>query len=651
MADFLIQSLRGGQCEDAPASLADDQCVLARNVEWWKSPLGERRLGSTAIDLTGSDLATCDRIVWVYRHLPTTDLGDAQLWALGITDGSPSTATLAYKDTTWHTVTMDDAIDIDGINEYQVQGQTLHGKLFIAYGSGVDRLHVWDGTSLRRTGIAEPAAAPTGADSASAGSFSGTRYYRVRFTAQGGSGVTLRRSEPSDTLTFSPDGAHTGVVVTRPSLVNEGETHWELEASVDNANFYRIATTAVATTTATDTQDFSTGYATAFTLSADIGDYDTIPSVRFLTADTDRLMGGGSFEDTSLASRVLWTPVYADPGDGNDERIPLSTDNFKDLDGFEGGPLTGLSATVNGYVYATKLSHIYQLTRTGLRANAYQDVALTKQRGALPGSLVDALDETGNPTPFALDPDIGPIHITERGVEPCGFDLILTWDTINLDATKVLARALYFKEKKQVHWWISTGTANTPNLRIVLHTTEMRQAEDGKRRGWATWDGGSASVLAVCMFADNIDAGVARSNVLKPFVGVEGNGLIWRTDTGTADNDTAYAASIKTKPYVHGSLLNRFEVKNAALLAKAATGATMDVTLTGDFGADAKSKVNAGISFTPTGSEDRVIKALDDCALAELATLQVTFADPASPGSAQWLLEGFGMREVGGQSS
>lgn len=641
MADFLINSLRGGQNEDPPTSIADDQCVTARNVEFWQSMLGERRLGSRAIDLTGSPFTGCSRIVWSHRHLPTTDPADAQLWLLGITD--PSTVVLGYKDTTWHTVSMTDALTVDGVSEYQVQGQTLHGKLFLAYNSSVDRLHVWDGTSLRRTGLAEPAAAPTAADAGS-GSLSGVRYYRVRFIEKSGSTI-LRRSEPSDALTFTPSGSGASVTVTRPAVISEGETHWELEASLDDANYYVRATTAIATTTATDNTAFASGYATAYDLSEDIGDYELFPSVRYLTAEQDRLMGGGSFEQSALASRVCWSPVYADPGVGNDERIPLDTTNYLDLDNFDGGPLTGLSATVNGYVYATKLSHTYRLKRRGVRTQAYEAIPLTKQRGAIPGSLVEALDSGGNPTPFQLDPDIGPCGVG-LGVESCGMDLRTTWESVNLDATKVVARSLYFPEKQQIHWWIATGTANVPNLRIVLNTQEMRATDSGWRRGWSVWDGGSAAALTCCLFASNIDDDTDRSNVLVPFIGVEGGGLVWQTDTGDDDNGTAYAASITTKPFVHGSLLNDFEVTSGALLAKAATGAVLDISLVANFGT--VTKTVPGVLLDPVEDETRVIVRMDDLGLAELKALQLTVADPETPG-AQWSLDQFAMHESAGK--
>jgi hypothetical protein len=648
MPDFVITSLRGGvNNSDPPVAIPNNQCVTATNVEFHRSMLGERRRGSIQIDLTGSDLAACDRIVWLHRHLPTTDEADAQLWALGITDGTPSVAVLAYKDTSWHTVSMSDALTIDGTSEYRVHGQTLHGKLFIAYNSSVDRLHVWDGTSLRRTGLAEPAA-PTGANQGSGSLAATARYYRVRYTVQSG-GATLRRSEPSEVLTFTPSGSGAFVRITKPASISEGETHWELELSSDNANFYRIATTAVGTTTFDDGQGLVALASSGFDLSEDIGDYSLIPSVRYLTADQDRLMGGGSFEDSALASRVVWTPVFNDPGDGNDERTPLETDNFLDLDGFEGGPLTGLSANVLGYVYGFKSRHTYKLVRTGFRTRAYDAIPITKERGAIEGSLVAAIDQSGKPTLYFLDPDVGPARLGANSLERCGADIFETWRDVNLDASKVVSRGVFYPEPQQVHWWITTDDADSPNLRIVLQTNEVRSGDDGARKGWSIWDGPSSAALAVCRFADNIDDDTPRSNVLVPFIALEGDGLIHRTDMGSDDNGTDYEARIVSKPYVHGSLLNEFECKNGVLMAKAQSGASLDITVTPNFGADAThTRTVSDISLTPEGTEEQVIVPLDNLSLAALRTVQIEFADTDSPGE-RWELNLFALRETSGQ--
>lgn len=643
MPDFILRSLRGGLNERSPLSLAEDQCTEATNVEWVTSELGERRRGATAIDLTGSVLAGADRITFLHRHLPSIDVEQAELWAFGVTD-APPTGVLAYKDTIWHTVAPVDAID--PLDPYTIQGQTLHGKLFLAYRSGVDRLHVWDGTSLRRAGLAEPDA-PTVSNTGS-GSFTGTRYYRVRYTVQSG-GTTVIRSEPSETVTFTPSGSGAAARVTKPASIGENETHWEIEASVDRANFYRIATQPVGTTTYDDSVDYSPGYGVlGFTLAEDVGDYSLIPSARFLTVDEDRLIWAGSFEDNALSSRVGWTPVFGAGGVGNDERLELDADPFVDLDTFEGGPITGLSDVVNGYFFATKLSRVYQFKRRGVRTSAYEATLLTTKRGALPGSLVTAFDAGGNPAFFCLDPDVGPCIISGRGVQPCGLDLPATWRSVNLDASSLVCRGLYYPEAQQIHWWIATGDSPVPNLRLVLHVAAMLSGrEDEMRRGWARWTGPSSEALAVCLFSDNIDAQTFRSRRLVPFVGVAGNGLIWRTDTGSDDNGTDYQASMTTRPFVHGNVLHQFESKNGAIIGAAATGASVVIRAIGNFGT--VSKEVGLVDFTPASGEgDTVIRTLDNLSLSELRTLQVQVADGPVPGE-RWELSVLALREEGGQ--
>src|SRR5690606_26029053 len=125
--------------------------------------------------------------------------------------------------------------------------QSLHGKLFIAYPtvSGTDRLHVWDGTQLRPTGLAEPGA-PT-ITNRDTGTLTGSRYYRTRETRQV-HGVTVLRSEPSEPSDlFTPSGTRKYARVTRAAQANTYATHWEVEGSVDGTNFYRLATVPIGT--------------------------------------------------------------------------------------------------------------------------------------------------------------------------------------------------------------------------------------------------------------------------------------------------------------------------------------------------------------------------------------------------------------------
>lgn len=652
MPEIDLRSFRGGMNDSDPAiSLPDDQVVLAQNVECWRSTLGERRRGGTAIDLTGSDLAACDRIVWMHRHLPTSDPADAQLWAMGI-DGS--TPVLAYKDTSWHTVTMGDAPTVDAVSEYQIDAVSLHGKLFLFYNSSVDRLHVFDTrtstTALRRVGMAALSTAPTAADSGS-GSFDTTRYYRTRETVQVG-GTTILRSEPSNVLTKSPSGSGSGLTVTKPSTVNSdpAATHWELEASLNNADFYVIATTAIGTTTATDTTAAATGYG-AFDLSEEIGDYTPPHSAKHGIADEDRLVIFGAWEDTDLQSSMSWTQVFNATGVGNDERITLDPVSVLNLDGFEGGAITDVGRWAAGSIGAFKESHVYKIIRTGNRTRAYEAFAESKEIGALPGSVVEGIDESGNAALYFLDQSVGPYRFTVRGgLQVCGSDVRETWSGVNVDATKVPARGFYYRTAKQVHWRVPTGSDNVPTIGLVIQTNEMRLTPGGEaRRGFAKWTGPSCAALACCLFSDNIDADTDRSRTLVPFIGLEGGGLIWRMDTGDDDNGTEYTARITSKPYAPAGLQTQFEIRSATLVAKATADASLTIAVMPDFGLT-PSDESAEVSLTPVGSETAVIRHLDDLHLSELKTVQVDIEDLATPG-ARWELARLTLTDSPGQGA
>jgi hypothetical protein len=643
MADFALHSLRGGLNNTDPAiSLSDDQATVAQNVEWVYGMIADRRLGSDAISLSAT-LAASDRVTFLHRDLPTADETAARLWAFGVTGTSSST--LEYKDTSWHVPTLKDAFTITGIYPNRIRAVSLHGKTFIAYKSGQDRLHVYDGSTVRRSGVAEPAA-PTGANTAAAGSFTGTRYYRVRYIEKSGSTV-LRRSEPSDVLTFAPSGSKTGVTVTKPASISEGETHWELEASLNNSDFYVLATTAVGTSSVDDTTDYSTGY-TAYTLSEDTGDYALIGSAKFLAVDDDRLIWAGSFDDANLASRLGWTPVYGADGVGNDERFETDTDPFKDLDAGEGGGCTGLSEPQNGSFYFFKFSQIHKADRTGQRTKAYDTFALTKKKGAIEGSVVDGEDATGEPCVYFIDPKTGPARVGQGGIFNCGRDIRRTWKQLNLDATQLIATGLYYPDKHQVHWWIATGSSNVPDVHIVLHTHLTRLGEDGVRRGWAIWTGATAAAQCACLFADNIDDGTARSLSLVPFVGMAGSGNVHRCDTGDDDNGTEFTATVKSKPLTPASVVQHYGVTSGAVVAIAASGASIDVSLVRDRGLETVTV--SDISLAPTASETDVIKDLDNLTLSEWRLVEIQVSDVDTPGS-QWQVDQIVLRGYGEQGA
>lgn len=632
--DLTISDLSGGVNDTDPAfAVPDDQCLIAENVEFVYSTLGEKRNGTVAIDIEDSNFDVIQRkIVWLYRHLPSTDETEAQLWGFGV--NAAVSSVLSYKDTAWHNVALNDAITVSVPYAYQLRGRSFQGKLFFAYKSAEDRLHVWDGTELRRTGLAQPE--PPLVGDSGVGTYAGLRYFRARFTVQDVDGATLRRSEPSTTVAVTPLGTAAGFQIFRPTLIDEGETHWEIEASLNNSDFYVISTADVATASYADSTPYATGYA-AGVLSEDVGDYEVQRSARFLAVDENRLLVAGSFDDADLSSRVSWTPVFKDPGDGNDERIPLDTDNFVDLDTYEGGGLTDISDSINGIVYAFKIGHTYKLLRSGQRTRAYDDYPVSTTIGAFTNSLVEAPDQAGDTYLYFLDRQLGPCRVGPNGIQTCGRDIQTLWGTVNPDAAIAHCRVLYYPFKRQIHWWLATGTEQEPDKHLVLHTDRTRVGQDGVRRGFVTATGESARATAVVMFAENVDDGTARSLTLKPLIGQRAAGIndapkIVQLDTGDDDDGVAFSGTVRTKPYFVAGLLNKFGIRAAALLAKAASAISVYVTPIKNFGVETGTPVTADL--TPVGSETAVVRPLDDLKLSELNAVQFVYGDSASDG--QW---------------
>lgn len=633
-AELFIQNLRGGLNDyDNPNAIEDDQCTVVENIDFSRSTLGGRRLGADAIDMTGSTLS--GGIVALHRHLPSGDQTAAELWAVSTSDFA-STFVVNRKTTVWAAVSPNDAIT----DWKKIRFFSFHGKLFIAYDSAQDRMHVWDGTSWRRTGVATPAA-PSVANTG-AGTYPAIiRYYRVRYTEQVG-GVTVRKSEPSPSQSFTPSGTGTHARVTKPAAVSEGETHWELEASADNVNFYRIATTVVGTTTYDDNAAPST-YATTGTLSEDSGDYTNISSFEFLAADEDRLLVAGHHETEALKARVSWTPVFGDPGVGNDERIPIDTNNFVDLDGRDGGSITDMApGPLNGYIYVFKRQAIYKLIRTNTRTRAYDAICVTKSLGALKGSVHMGQDENGAPCIYFLEPRLGPYRITTRGIQACGYDVRGTWRRVVTSVAEGGGNlcGVFYPDKQQMQWWVPLDAATKTSHTIVANIREFRFTDTGARRGWAHYTGNYATnVHCACLFADNIDAGAARSLVLVPFLGRTSGAEIYRTETTNQDNGTNFQARLTSKPFIFGNLLQKFAIRAATLMAKVSTGVTVQVTMNRNHGLESQ---NFSFVLTADGAESRVIKENSEVKISSVKALQVTLGDAAAQ-NADWELDALGL--------
>lgn len=664
MADFIVDSLRGGLDDFTPVSaLPKDACTVAENVEFFRSTLGERRAGTTHSDLPSQlSGATAVTVTFAYWHRPSDNPTSDELWIFAIYDSSSS----FFRKTSagWAIVNIADANDRPSTSTVDtrycpghIYGQSLHGKLFLAYKSSKDRLHVWDGTSVRRTGVAAPTVAPTVANTGVGAYPAVLRYYRLRWVQKSGS-VVLRRSEAGPSVSFTPSGAGTAARVTQSTPPGEGETHWELEASTDNTLFYNIADIAVGTTTYDDSALVATYSSNP--QSDPAGTYDLIPSVRLLGVDNDRLLTGGSWETTADDSAFRWTPVGNDPLPGPDERFDDNFDPRVDLDARDGGGLTAIAPIVEGTVYVFKLDRIYRLLRTGQLVGAYEAKAVTTARGAISRSIVPANDEAGHPAVYFLDDQGGPMRIGVSGIQYVGRDIHTLWQTrVPLVNTLIPCHGLFYPTKQQVHYWIATNLSDEepgtgfPTAKIVLQTNEVRTAEDGSgRRGWSTvpasFNPGSIG-NATCSTLFRTEINASQNMALVPFIGksviVANTNSIQRCDTGTTDDGVAYTARVRTRPYFLTNILNRNGALAAAVLGLA--DSKILVRVVRDFGTET---LEFSADMTPPGSETHAIAQLDNFNVAELFAMQIEFADDPL-NLTQWELLQFAMKQEAEQTA
>jgi len=644
-AQLLLTDLRGGEADEHPGTIAQNQVAVAQDIDYWRNMLGGRRNGST---LLLSGLASEINSLLLFQ--PTLQ-DDGFLWTLS-------------EDNSWHyypstygagTAVTPSPADTFVATE-PAMGATLHGKMFIAAkttvppsGTALNRLHVWDGTTLRRTGLREPEGVFGAADQGSGG-ISGIRYYRMRYTVEDADGNVLRRSEPSEVTTFTPSGSGASVRLTKMAAISEGETHWEIEASPDNATFWRIGTVPVGTTTFDDTIDLPQNIATDESTeaqSADIGDYSLQGAYKWVVADRDRIIGFGNHTDSKKDADVEWSVVGSDTsGVGNDERIPTDTGNRVALDGEESGPLTG-GIAFDGRIFGFKMNRIYSLTQTGIRSSAYLPQIVSNTFGAFEGSIVEGTDEGGRAALFFVDPEVGPMALFPgQGFKVLAPHLRDKFQSeINFDAQYRVVNAVFHRGKGQV-WWHFAGVREfargcCPPAPILPDWPSFRWVYDVKT-------GGSTFQTMPRL---------ARATIFwqgKPLITAEGDALVLCDDDGTPDDyGNLFRAYFQTRAFELGDMLDRFVVRSGMaegrsiglspgrrLGCPAPSGVNLTLTLIRDYELERRS-----VTFSldqvggPTeGTPYYVIARMDHARMAEATAIQFEFGDAEAVSVSPWVL-------------
>jgi hypothetical protein len=360
---------------------AQGHALEAENLGFAQAGVLVMRLGMKAQSLTSSGITGI--VEWLGKFV--TNAGVEELWAASNNSGTANLGRRASGN--WATVAFSDTVTVANLR--YMHSATLNGKHFIAYDSNVNRLHVWDGSALRRVGILKPSAAPTLADGAGAGAATARRY-RVQFLIVSGSD-TVALSELSDaTNSYTPGGA-VSVIVTKPTTPDSA-THWRVYAisgATDTYDSYKLISSniAVGTTTFDDTTAPASYSGDA---PPELGANIPPPSCKFIATDGTHLLMTGAWEssastgETSVKQNRVWiTPALGTTDTGDDERIPNTATQSSYLDLGDAGPTTGIAGPLNGRFYVFKADSVYVLSPTGEPTAPYSARLLTNGVGSI----------------------------------------------------------------------------------------------------------------------------------------------------------------------------------------------------------------------------------------------------------------------------
>lgn len=606
------------------------------NVDFYRADFARKRGGASDVlaETTGGDTASVTSALM--RHVPGADETAAELWQ--ITGAATPIIQRLAGSAAWAEI---DPAAVITARPQDAWGVTFNGKLYLFAETASDRMQVYNPelnpTGLSFVGLSAPAAAPTVLDTGSGSYAAVERFYRVREVVQIGDN-TVKMSEASDAVAFTPAGTGSAAEITKPADMGEGATHWRLEeASAAIGPWWIIATTSVGTDTyddSADVEDIS---------SNDLTDVDgsfVVPSsFKYGIADGARLLLAGSYHDTLDPSSVYFTEVLGTTSAVfyDDEYVPAS--NRIPLDPKDGGALTGFGGPFENFMVAFKQRQIWRLHPTGIEEDPYRRKSVSKVVGSIrQHAVVMAEDESGLPTLYFLT-HLGPYRYNlARGLQKCVWDVKDIWDTVNLDATTVTAHGVYHSDMHQIWWWVATGAANEPDTKLVFDTRLGRVMEAGDvRDGWCIHDGASASARCSVMFSDTVGASMSRD--LKPYIGQHGgNGRLWKCDTADeTDVENAFQGLV-TFPDRHAGGLDHACVMHTPLLLGAAGDADVAVTMTANYGA--LPTVTGTVSMAAAGEETRVLKPVEDCELgdADVFAIAVAVGDASAVASA-WTLD------------
>lgn len=629
---ILVSSIEGRDGSTPKFLIDPTKCIEALNVDWFESAIGRKRNGAAAISLTGGTEQT-GVISTLLEHVPTFDQSGRELWSVD-DEATPVWKRLA-GGTAWANVTPYEAVTAQPWN---ITSATFNHKLFVTYKSGHNRLHVWDGSSFRRAGL-PVASVVTAADHGSGSYANIVRYYKTRWINMVG-GVPVVCGELSTSVQFTPSGSGLSARVTAPAPPGECETHWEVYASPDNANFFLQSQVVLATTTYDDT---TLPYLYVGAIPPPVNAFICPPSAKYLVADLTRLVMAAAWETSTEASmtptnnRVWWTSPLGATNTGDDERVS-NTDAIKNYTDVP-EDVVGLGGPMNGSVFIFSYNGVWRAIGTPVASAPYAVIKIAGVYGCIDHkTIITAEDEDGNPCLYWLSP-IGPVRLGSGGFQRCHQDIDDIWRTVNLSASTRVAHGVFHRDRHQIWWWIATGTNNEPDTRIVFDTRLGRMVDSGidssVRKGWAKHTGPSCAARCSATMSDTL--GVTMSRTLKPHIGYNAGGTaVWKCDTGTTDGGTAFQSYVNTRVYTPWGIGSYGGMQEqAVLVCGAQAGVTIQLQCIRDRGAET---LDFTLSIAPFASESHVIRQFDASRFAQAKCIEFIIGDAAAV-DASWNLD------------
>ena len=628
LAPLVWNDLRGLNSADPATRLPAWQGTDAHNILLEPMSLGRRRPS------TDTFLSHAEPIYQMVRFQPANEKGGAYR-QLFFFYGAAAAGITRYANGSTYAVTLSDTVAAFGTSRpYAV---THNGKLFVAYNSNVNRLHVYDPnfstSGLRRVGL-ESSAAATVADTG-AGAYAATlRYYKIQWKIINGSD-TVATSELSASVSFTPSGAGTAARVTKPTTPDSA-THWIVFGSADNVTYYQLSSDiVVATTTYDDSAAIST-YSNNAVAPTD-GLSVPPPSAKFLLSDGNRLLMAGAWETTATSkqtavknNRVWFTDVNgARNQTGEDESIPQSTDtkSWIDVGENDGEAVTGLAGPLDGNVYVFKDRSIWRLSPTGLIDSPYRADRISSVLGATwQDGITMGEDGQGNPAIYFMS-YTGPKRITQGyGIEEIGPDVRATTTAVytSVDDTPIVL----WDQVRRVLWWFTYGARSA----YAFQPQFEERTKDGVRGGWTRHtiaiDPSQTATYGAILYETSGDVLVPYLCGLgQQVLGVD-RGVIASLSTSVRHDvgQVAFTPSVTSAPFQSAGAGRRFRV-GPPILEWQYPGAAVNhaVTLTSAIGGPTSvSGSSSGTTSTSLYSQSLVQETLESVRLSDLTGVQIT---------------------------